>query len=40
MIDNQLAQNLNWNDREIVLHDATGLTDPSIGARLSGILSR
>ena len=33
-----LAQNLNWNDREIVLTDATGLTDPSIGARLPGIL--
>ena len=33
-----LAQNLNWNDREIVLADGTGLTDPSIGARLPGII--
>ena len=33
-----LAQDLNWSDREIVLTDGTGLTDPSIGARLPGIL--
>ena len=34
-----LAQDLNWYDREIVLTDGTGLTDPSIGARLPGIMS-
>ena len=33
-----LAQSLNWYDKEMILTDATGLTTPSIQAKLPGIL--
>ena len=33
-----LAQNLNWYDKEIVLTDATGITEPSVVSQLPGIV--
>jgi len=33
-----LAQNLNWYDKEIVLTDATGITEPSVASQLPGII--
>ena len=33
-----LAQNLNWYDKEIVLTDATGITEPSVVSQLPGII--
>ena len=33
-----LAQSLHWYDKEIVLTDATGITEPSVSAQLPGII--
>lgn len=33
-----LAESLQWNDKEIVLVDATGITEPSVASQLPGIV--
>ena len=33
-----LAESLSWNDKEITLVDATGITEPSVASQLPGIV--